>query len=1780
MDRTGYSCSDLCVDAATPHIKGYFHSWDDYAIFVLFVVFTLEAFARICVSGLIFDPEHILFSPNKSSTIRSDPFPPRLPGVQDDSATRTSSISRGSYGKAMTISKQFKNLKVAFLDSFALKPRIPYSGHANQPLPPSQKTHGNFQSSHPTYGSQVLKSDNRDVLALPFRLNINRMHDKAKRNIPYLRQSWTRIDFIAILGFWMSFVLAMTGIERGRRHVGLFRALSVMRTARLLTITSGTTTIMYSLKTARPLLTQVAYFVLFAIVLFSIIGVQSFAGSLRRTCVLQPTLGEVAIPLRQFCGGHIDPATLVPTGFLLRDGRSSNIVKGFICPLGQVCQQRDNPQQGLESFDAIWFSVLQVIIVASANSWSSLMYSMIDAEFWMSCFFFILAIIVLNFWLINLFVAVITNTFSAIRSQTRRSAFGAAPLAVMPEERNDSWVNIGNRRPLRWNVAKSIYSYTHWCWVLLAFTSLALQASRTVDASPYHGLLLYYGELAITIAFDFEIILRILASLPDWREFFRHGNNWLDLTLAIGSTVIQIPLIYNSPAYPWFTIFQLARFYRVILVVPRMKPLLLRVFGNMYALANMLLFLLLINYIAALVAIQLLRGDIPSSSSPNFSGLWNSFLAMYQVFSSENWTTVLYVAAGAEISLGQTIIVTAFITLWLLFANFLLLQMFIAVINENFEVAEESKRQQQASNYWATHQAYRAPAQSWFYRLNPYRWMKPNPVKVKVENLPSNLVLPVQKTVIQSYQIPRYDEQPSVSSPGSSRQKHHQSKSLGMLDRLFSGERTNDIPLTTLRGTKNEAGSEETAQYLHLLTSLSTEATVSQEVTDVLHELRNQKADFIVNHPSYDKTFWIFSQKNVLRRICQKLVQPANGERIFGTSYSPIAHPILQLIILLTVMGGIVVESIATPIYRRKYFLEHGTEPGAWFDVAESVFGFTLLVEFLIKIIADGFVFTPNAYILSIWNVLDFSIMVGILVNVVTGLVFVGGMSRFTRALKALRALRLITLIDKMRYTFESLILSGVTRILDAAVLAMLYMIPYAVWGLNIFAGKMALCNDDNVGGISSCFGEYSTTVLDNSFAILIPRTWDNPSPSTTFSFDTFRSSLLILFEIVSLEGWVDVMTFANSITNAGRQPSPNASQFNALFFLTYNLMGGVVILTLFVSIIIGNFKSKTGSAFLTAAQREWIDLQKLFRRQKPSKRPRSRPTNPIRAWCFDRAISKHGWWSRTMTFFFILQIVTLMTQTFTADDVMDGIRNNIFLGIIFIYISDVFLRLFGLGWNSFCANGWNLFDIVVTTGSLITTLIVRSGSADFVIQQLQKLFFVSIAFKLVQRFNALNMLFKTAVASLPVILSLLGLWLILFVFFGILYVEVFGLTKWGQGESRNQNYTTMGSALVMLAFMSVGEGWNQYMHDYTISYPRCTNSSPEEPDTDCGSSAWALSLAIAWNLLSMYIFLNMFTGVVVENFSYVFQSSGGGAKSITREQMRSFKKVWAEFANAKTGYLERSSFVPFFRKLGGAFEVRIYPDEHSIPNILDACTSSAVTIIGSSNKVGPGFDLTKLNAILDEIDYSKVRKRKAIFSRLYHEARISHSEQGISFTQMLFLLAHHKLIIDGEALTLKDLVARTQVNKLVTDLINLDRVRSLLKALATRRRYLNERQQRLSAQVQDIPSIVIDTLAEPLESPMLSSNGSQISAGESPSSPVPNRGFQTPDISLALDHTSGLQRSNRRTSDISLVTFDHNYTCRRTSAAEPDPQEVLSSMNTSMWSSLMLEAADEDETS
>lgn len=83
------------------------------------------------------------------------------------------------------------------------------------------------------------------------------------------------------------------------------------------------------------------------------------------------------------------------------------------------------------------------------------------------------------------------------------------------------------------------------------------------------------SELGVTIALDFEIILRFMA---DWRRFHKSKRNLVDLALAIITTVIQIPIIKHSgQPYAWLTFFQIIRIYRVVLAVEITRTLIVRI---------------------------------------------------------------------------------------------------------------------------------------------------------------------------------------------------------------------------------------------------------------------------------------------------------------------------------------------------------------------------------------------------------------------------------------------------------------------------------------------------------------------------------------------------------------------------------------------------------------------------------------------------------------------------------------------------------------------------------------------------------------------------------------------------------------------------------------------------------------------------------------------------------------------------------------------------------------------------------------------------------------------------------------------------------------------------------------------------------------------------------------------------------------------------------------------------------------------------------------------------
>jgi hypothetical protein len=381
----------------------------------------------------------------------------------------------------------------------------------------------------------------------------------------FLRHSFNRLDFISVFSFWVSFILQLFNIESGR-HVFVFRMLSCLRILRLLYLTSGTTVILRSLKKAAPLLLNVGFLIGFFWLIFSIIGIQSFKSSLRRQCLYTDPMNSSNTfnNTFQFCGGYYEPVTMQRMPWLKPDGTPGAAShKGYLCPPYSVCQELTNPYNGTLSFDNIANSAEVVFVLMTTNTWSDIMSYVMNSDYLAAALFFVFGMIILFFWMLSLLIAVITSSFQVIREESKTSAFtGEVEPQLAPVEEHPT---------RRKNTLKQMFDKTKWFWIGIITFGLAIQCLRSASMGPGRERLVDLTETIVTFLLLVEIIIRFAV---DWRNFHRSKQNVADLTIAIITTIIQIPAIHNRQGlYSWLTFFQVLRIYRVVLAVPLTRDL-------------------------------------------------------------------------------------------------------------------------------------------------------------------------------------------------------------------------------------------------------------------------------------------------------------------------------------------------------------------------------------------------------------------------------------------------------------------------------------------------------------------------------------------------------------------------------------------------------------------------------------------------------------------------------------------------------------------------------------------------------------------------------------------------------------------------------------------------------------------------------------------------------------------------------------------------------------------------------------------------------------------------------------------------------------------------------------------------------------------------------------------------------------------------------------------------------------------------------------------------------
>ena len=210
--------------------------------------------------------------------------------------------------------------------------------------------------------------------------------------------------------------------------------------------------------------------------------------------------------------------------------------------------------------------------------------------------------------------------------------------------------------------------------------------------------------------------------------------------------------------------------------------------------------------------------------------------------------------------------------------------------------------------------------------------------------------------------------------------------------------------------------------------------------------------------------------------------------------------------------------------------------------------------------------------------------------------------------LRCFRPLRIFILVPHMRKVVAELC-KGFKEIFLVAVMLIVLIFVFANWGVHLFGMRFAACNDRTIANRSECFGIYKAKVFVTKMklqpredmehpALWVPRVWKNPR---RFHFDNLGTAMLALFEVLSYKGWVDLRDVI--IDKRG----PIAS----LYIHLYVFLGSMIGLTLFVGVVIANYKENKGTALLTVDQMRWSDLKKRLKIAQPLHVP-PKPENNI----------------------------------------------------------------------------------------------------------------------------------------------------------------------------------------------------------------------------------------------------------------------------------------------------------------------------------------------------------------------------------------------------------------------------------------------------------------------------------------------------------------------------------------------------------------------------------------
>ncbi|XP_040473138.1 voltage-dependent L-type calcium channel subunit alpha-1F isoform X2 [Falco naumanni] len=371
------------------------------------------------------------------------------------------------------------------------------------------------------------------------------------------------------------------------------------------------------------------------------------------------------------------------------------------------------------NFDNVLAGMMALFTVSTFEGWPALLYKAIDANAEDQgpiynyrveiSIFFIVYIIVIAFFMMNIFVGFVIITFRAQGESEYRNC-------ELDKNQRQCVEYALKAQPLRRYIPKNRTQYRVWAmvnstafeyimFVLILLNTIALAVQHYEQSKPFNYVMDLLN-MVFTGLFTVEMVLKIIAFKP--RHYFCDAWNTFDALIVVGSVVdIAVTEVNSSEdssriSITFFRLFRVMRLVKLLSKGEGIRTLLWTFVKSFQALPYVALLIAMIFFIYAVIGMQTfgkvaLQDGTQINRNNNFQTFPQAVLLLFRCATGEAWQEIMLASLpgkrcdpesdtepGEEFTCGSNFAIAYFISFFMLCA-FLIINLFVAVIMDNFD---------------------------------------------------------------------------------------------------------------------------------------------------------------------------------------------------------------------------------------------------------------------------------------------------------------------------------------------------------------------------------------------------------------------------------------------------------------------------------------------------------------------------------------------------------------------------------------------------------------------------------------------------------------------------------------------------------------------------------------------------------------------------------------------------------------------------------------------------------------------------------------------------------------------------------------------------------------------------------------------------------------------------------------------------------------------------------------------------------------------------------------